>query len=710
MTLSSALVPVEWDRTAGNFLLTGEGFTYAFAADRDGAPLRHLHWGGPVDRADLPSLAAAGAARAGSNTWSYPRAHHEEVVAHGGRRFDDPTLLVEFADGVTALDLRYVGAEAEGERLTVRLTDAYRPLDVEVRYAVRGPALARSLTVTNLGDAPVTIHRARSANWPVPWQPGYHATTLSGGYAAESQVRRHPLTAGRFVLESRRGVPGHAYQPWLGVDGGADEAGGEVWSVAVAHGGSWTIAAELSGDGHLFVSAGIGDTGLRLPLAPGETMTLPETVGIYSPDGHSGLTARWHEYERRFVLPRPDQVRPVLYNGWEATFLDVRHDDQVALARYAKDLGVELFVVDDGWFAGRQDERSGLGDWRADRTKLPAGIAGLATEVHALGMRFGLWVEPEALTPDIELYRARPEWVQRWPDRHPTMLRNAYGLDLGNPEVQDYLVSILDTIVRDAGVDFLKWDLNRSLTEVDAAGQLRHEAGFRAVVDRLRAAHPDLWLETCASGGGRADLATLSRFELAWPSDNTDALERLRIQEGYAYVHSAQTMSCWVTDSPGYLTKRPIPLRFRFHVAMTGALGLGGKLAGWTDAERAEAAGYVARYREIRRTVQLGRRYRLAPAAAEYSALCCVAEDGSEAVVFVFAQTVRQDHGDPPLRLRGLDPNARYRDVDTGTEYGGGFLLHHGLKPLLSGDYASALVVLRRVGDTTHSEGDLIKP
>jgi alpha-galactosidase len=224
---------------------------------------------------------------------------------------------------------------------------------------------------------------------------------------------------------------------------------------------------------------------------------------------------------------------------------------------------------------------------------------------------------------------------------------------------------------------------------------LRHEAGFRAVVDRLRRAHPGLWLETCASGGGRADLATLSRFELAWPSDNTDAFERLAIQDGYAFVHSPQTMSCWVTDSPGYLSKRTIPLRFRFHVAMSGALGIGGRLGHWSATDLAEAAGYVARYKEIRETVQLGRRYRL-DAGADRSAVCCIAADGTQVAVFVFVQTVRQDCGDPPLRLRGLDPTARYRDVDTGVEYGGRFLTHNGLQPLLSGDYASELVILSR--------------
>lgn len=677
---------IHGDESSGAYLLTGDGFGYALAVGPDGSP-RHLHWGAPLTPVDLARLLDdAGAARVGSTTWSRPRAHTEELVTVGGARFDEPALAL--AD--RPLDPRPVASSVDGERLTVRLADG--PVEVALRYEVRGPALVRGLELHNTGTAPVTFVRAASATWPVPWQVGYHATTLGGGYAAETNVRRVPLGPGKLVLESRRGLPGHAFQPWLAIDDDAGEDHGEVWSVAVAHGGSWRLAADLSGDGHLHVTAGAGDAVLR--LEPGARLALPDTVGVYSAAGHTDLTHRWHDYERAFVLPRRDEVRPVLYNSWESTFFDVRHDDQVALARRARDLGVELFVVDDGWFAGRDDDHGGLGDWRADPAKLPGGVAALAEEVHALGMRFGLWVEPESVTPDTDLHRAHPDWVHRWPDREPTALRHSYGLDFGDPAVRDWAVGVLDALAHH--VDYLKWDVNRSLTDTPPGASLRHEAGFRSVVDRLRAAHPHLWLETCASGGGRADLATLSRFEMAWPSDNTDAYERLAIQDGYAYVHSPGTMSCWVTDSPGYLTRRPVPLAFRCHVAMTGTLGIGGRLADWTAAELAEAGEHVARYKEIRETVQLGRRYRLRT-DPDRTALCHVARDGSQVAMFVFARTVRQSHLDPPVRLRGLDGTARYRDPATDTTYTGAYLSHHGLRPALAGDYASALVVLTRV-------------
>jgi alpha-galactosidase len=696
-------VSIEWDEPSRCFLLTGDGFSYAFAVDRDGTPLRHMHWGGPISPADLTALAGS-SVRAGSGTWSRPRAHLEELVVHGGARFDECVLKVTFSDGVRALDLAYQGADIDGDRLAVHLLDRHRSFAVTLVYELRGAALCRWLEVTNSGAERLVLDRAASASWVVPWQECNYLTSLAGGYAAETRVTRSELTTGRLVLESRRGLPGHAHQPWLAVDGGAGEEHGEVWSVAVAYSGSWKLTAELSGDNRLHLVAGANDFDLRYELLPGARLSLPETIGVYARHGYSEMTSRWHQYERGHVLPRPHEVRPVLYNSWEATFFNVRHDEQVALAKRAADMGVELFVVDDGWFVGRRGEGAGLGDWSADPEKLPTGLDGLAAAVHGLGMRFGVWVEPESVSPDSDLFRAHPDWIYRWPDREPQRIRHSYGLDFGRADVRDWAFRTLDEIVRAGDVDFLKWDLNRSLadqgTQAEGNVWLNHVDGFHEVVDRLRRAHPGLWLETCASGGGRADLATLARFELAWPSDNTDALERLTIQEGYAFVHTPQTMSCWVTDSPGYLTRRSIPLRFRFHVAMTGMLGIGGNLGRWSTEEMAAAAGYVARYKEIRETVQLGRLHRLgSPRHAEQFALCYVAVDGGEVVVFAFAQTVRQNTWDRPVRLRGLESGATYEDVDTGRRYTGSFLSHHGLPSSLSGDYASELTVLRRVGE-----------
>ncbi|WP_203434223.1 alpha-galactosidase [Jiangella asiatica] len=685
------------------FLLTGSGFSYAFAVGADGS-LRHLHWGGPLGASDVAALLGDDARDFGSNTWSHPRAHTEELVQHGGRRLDETALKVEFADGVRALDLAYAGHRIAGDELAVTLTDRHYPFDAVLSYRVRPDegVLERRCELVNRGEHPVVVDRAASASWPLPWRPRWEATWLAGMYAAETQVTRRALGPGRLVLESRRGIPGHAAQPWLALDAGAGDTTGEVWSVALAWSGSWRLVGELAFDGRLHVTAGVNDYDLRLPLAPGTSWTTPVVAGVYTAAGHDDLTDRWHRYERRHVAPRPDTIRPVLYNSWEATFFDVRPESQVELARRAAGLGAELFVVDDGWFAGRDDESAGIGDWTPDARRFPDGLAPLAEEVHRLGMRFGVWVEPESVSPDSELFRAHPDWIFQWPTRPRTLARQTHLLALSRPEVRDHLVTALDGLLSSAPIDALKWDLNRPLTEasdgVDASSPwIAQVEGLYEVIDRVRALHPGVWIESCASGGGRADLGIMSRTEWTWPSDNTDALERLAIQHGYLRAHSPHTMMAWVTDSPTYLTKREIPLRFRFHSAMCGLLGIGGNLATWSTDELAGAAEHVTRYKHIRTTVQFGTVRRLdADAPDDVTALSYQAPDGGQLAVFAFAPSVRHLRRTVLLRLRDLDPAAVYVDADTGARHSGALLMHHGLRVPLVGDYASALVVLDR--------------
>ncbi|MCW3820500.1 alpha-galactosidase [Micromonospora sp. DR5-3] len=687
------------------FTLTGQAFSYIFAVDLDDVVLRHLHWGARLGDDDVSLLIYDAPRRIGSNTWSRPRAHTEELVAHGGLRFDECALKVEFSDGVRGLELAYADHEISGNELAVRLCDRHYPLDVVLRYRVYPGALERWMEVVNTGDDAIVLDRSASASWAPPWLATPMATWLPGMYAAETQVTRAPLGVGRLVLESRRGVPGHAAHPWMAVDGGADEEHGEVWSVAVAWSGSWKIVAEHAFDGAVHLTAGRNDFDLRQPLRPGESVVLPATVGVYSDGGYGELTRRWHTHERQHVVPRPRHARPVLYNGWEASFFTVAHDQQTALAKRAADLGAEMFFIDDGWFLRRFDETAGLGDWTADPDKLPGGLAALADEVHARGMAFGVWVEPEAVNPDSDLFRAHPDWIYQWPTRARSLARNTHLLDLGRPAVRSWMFEALDALLRSADIDALKWDINRPMSESGTAGSepaaIGHVRGLYEVIDRLRAAHPHVMIESCASGGGRADLGMLARTEWAWPSDNTDALERLAIQEGYGFVHSPHTMMCWVTDSPSYLGKRAAPLRFRFHVAMCGILGIGGDLTGWSDEEMAEAAGYVKRYKEIRETVQFGQLYRLAsPRRGEFSSLSYVASDGSQVVLFAFAQTVRYCVQTRLVRLRGLQPDAVYENVDTGGRFSAAYLVGHGLRVSLVGDYASELVVLRTVSPT----------
>lgn len=712
-------MPITYDEELRCFALHGDNVSYVLAVDGEpggavGARVRHRYWGPRIADSDLASLLYDLPTPGWSGTWSRPRAHTEEYVVHGGLRYDECALKVDFPDGVRELELEVTGHEVAGEELSVSLVDRRYDFHVVLHYRVRPAqdAVDRWVELANEGAGSVVLQRIASATWPLPQRPGPHLTSLVGRYAVETQLTRQRVNPGVHVLESRRGIPGHAAHPVVAVDyagerggaagTGASEEHGDVWSVALAWSGSWKISTQLAGDGALHVTAGVNDFDLRHELAPGDRLTLPVTTGIFSPAGFGGVTRRWHSYERSYVDPRPGVDRPVSYNSWEATFYDVECGQQIELARRAADLGVELFIIDDGWFRTGPGDESSLGDWRPAPHRFPNGLRALADEVHLLGMRFGVWVEPEMLNRDSDIFRAHPDWVYRMPGRTSHEVRHQLVLDLGRAEVQDAVLAALDDLVGSGDVDYLKWDMNRPLgtvgTPVAGAVWWNHVVGVHRVIDRLRARHPDLWIETCASGGGRADLAILSRTELAWPSDNTDAADRVAIQRGYSFVHPASSMLCWVTDVPAHLTKRTAPLSFRFHVAMSGVLGLGGNLLSWGEEENEQARRYVAQYKKIRSTVQHGQLHRLEPShGRDSSGICHISADGSEVAVFVFARAVAATAFEQYVRLRGLDPKASYVDTRTGRVMSGALLHSRGLVVELKGDLASALLTLRRL-------------
>ena len=642
----------------------------------------------------------------------------EEYPVDGGRRFAAPALEVRFADGSSPLEPRIDHVtEAEPGHLVIALHDRTRPLAWELHYRVPpdGDVLERwteFLHTGRPGDDPVLLIRYASAHWPLPQLPaGPRLSSVHGAWAAENRLRRTPLPVGETVLGSRRGHTGHDAAPWVALDdGSAGEESGEVWLAALAASGSWRITVQHTAAGRVGVIAGEGHEGTELSLAPGRRHTTAVTAALHTSGGFGEASRAFHTHLRGRVLPHPDELRPVLYNSWEATSFSVTEDNQLALARKAAELGVELFVVDDGWFGTRDDDGAGLGDWTPHRQRFPHGLRPLADEVHRLGMGFGLWVEPEMANRDSELFRTRPDWVLHLPDRDATELRRQLVLDLSREEVADWVLDRLRDIVRENAVDFLKWDFNRSFTEAGARGRpdgryphVHHARAVHRVLDRLRAEFPHLRIESCAGGGGRIDAGMLARTDQVWPSDNTDAVDRLAVHHGFTQVCPPGVMTAWVTDSPNPLTGRTVPLRFRFHTAMAGVLGIGGDLARWTGTALEEAAEFVALYKDVRPVVQHGRLHRLlAPGEGPLTAVQYVDRAAERCVVLVWrpaAGFAACRTPPPPLRLHGLDPDARYRDEDTGAQWSGATLGAFGLPvpDLGAGDHASALVRLRRV-------------
>jgi len=747
------------DKAAGTWLLEMRTSAYAFGLTEDGTALRHLHWGAPLPQEALAGLLTQ--AQAGPAAWeerltmSQDRA--DEYVPWGGLRFDEPSLKVDFADGTRGIEWRFTGQRSSRagaiSTLEIDFADVSYDLLVTLCYRVYDDfdVLERWASV-RLADSPgsaepagaagaAVVRQVHSANWWMPARDSWRLRYLHGGWGAETQLTSTVLSPGKLVLESRRGTTSHQLNPWftLDPDGTATEESGEVWSGELAWSGSWKIVYEVTPSGRVHASGGWNDFDWSHRLTAGSGLSTPQFAALYTAGGFGAASREWHAWQRAHVLGggsgsgagQQPVLRPVLYNSWEATSFAVNEEGQSRLAEIAAGLGVECFVVDDGWFTGRRDDRSGLGDWSVDREKFPDGLWPLISRVNDLGMRFGLWVEPEMVNPDSSLYREHPDWVYHFPHRTRTERRNQLVLNLARPDVASWVFTTLDRLLSEHNIEFVKWDMNRPFSEpgwpaaaggtgaagVSGAGMsgacvsgagvsgnperiwVDHVRNLYAVLDDLRAAHPGVEFESCCGGGGRIDLGILRRVEQVWTSDNTDAWDRIRIQEGFTQAYTPQAMMAWVTDSPNFLTGRELPLSFRFHVAMAGALGIGGDLHVWNPADLASAADLVATYKSIRPVVQQGRLYRLASVGRDsLGAHEYVSSDGSAVVVLIWWGPGQCRGGSARwLRLAGLDPDARYLDASTGREDSGAVLMREGLRLPADAGLAFGSVLVRLI-------------
>jgi alpha-galactosidase len=600
-----------------------------------------------------------------------------EYAADGQRPFLGADLAV--AGSVLTLALADV-AFLPDDGLRARFSDPLTGLVVTLRwrFAPGTDVIERWAVVENSGDAPVDLSRLGSAGFTVPTPSGATLSYLWGQWAQEFTPASVRLARGRFEIGSAQGVTGHQFSPCLAV-----ENGDAAYGIQLAWTGSWQITADLDVAGLTRVRAGRQLAEGPVTLAPGESVTTPVAAGIYSAEGLDGLAREWHAYERHLAGPRLERTRKVIYNSWEATAFDVTASGQLALADVAASLGVETFVVDDGWFVGRHDDHGGLGDWTPDPAKFPDGFGAFVDAVRAKGLDFGLWVEPEMVNPKSALYAAHPSWVYQSDGRPRTTIRNQYLLNLGRDDVYEFVRETLDALLSTYAISYLKWDFNRPRTEaardvsdVDGA----HVRNLYRILDHLRVAHPDVTVEGCAAGGARVDLAMAARTDVLWPSDNTAPLDRLRIQDGFLSAHAPHLMSSWVTDAEGMFDERPRSLAFRFVLACAGVLGIGADITRWSPASLSEAASWVARYKDVREVIQRGVVHRIGGPSERRCAVQYTLGDrvvvlawnagGLDGLDRVPARDIR-------LPLRGLDPRARYRH---GTQvYSGSHLMAVGL-------------------------------
>jgi alpha-galactosidase len=590
-------------------------------------------------------------------------------------RYDQHEIVVSGSPGLSPAHGLPTGRMSERETLRVHLIDPVQPFKVILNYRLtpEHDILERWIELKNEGDHTVTVDTCYFASIHVP--PGtIQLTTLSGSWAAEFTPTRQDLNQGIFILESRSVQTGHQANPFfmLNTPDRATEEGGTVYFGQLAYSGSWRITFEQITTRQIRVHAGYNPFDFKINLAPGDTHITPALICGVCQDGWGGASRRMHDFLLERVLPAPrgsQPWRPVLYNSWEDTYFDLDYDHQVTLARRAAAIGVELFCLDDGWFGDRRSDRAGLGDWYASPAIFPKGLRPLVDEVHQLGMKFGLWVEPEMVNRDSNLYRMHPDWVLHFPGRERSEARNQLILDLGRTEVVEYLQATLDSLVTENAIDFFKWDMNRNVSEPGSvAGQAiwyRHCESVYRIMDYLRRRHPNLDIQSCSGGGGRVDAGILARTDQVWVSDNTDALDRIQIQEGFSLCYPARVMEAWVTHNQNRITNRVWPLALRFDVAMRGILGIGTNLAGLSDVELAECAAYIAYYKRIRHIIQSGHLYRLqnlqtfGESVIEY-----VMPDGREAVCSVILRDFRPGSIRPLSPLRGLNSSGEYQVFD----------------------------------------------
>lgn len=716
------------------FFLQGPQSSYVLGVDVHGR-LLHLHWGARVspgslgqvvrnlDRAFSPNPIQA------DRTYSLDT-QPQECPTAGATDFRAAAVVVEHPDGTGLLDLvyerhaitagkprladlpaTYVEDPAEADTLTVTLIDRPSGVRVELAYSQfrDHDAVARSLRIINAGDAVRHVTAALSASIDLP-TADHRLLTLSGAWARERQVEVAPLRPGVQGVGSRRGTSSHQQNPFIALLApDAGEEHGEVRGLSLVYSGCFNAQVEVDQFAMARAQIGLQPPALRWKLAPGEAFQAPEAVLVYSGTGLGAMSRTYHRlYRTRLARGQfRDAPRPILINNWEATYFDFTSDKLVAIAAKAHEIGVELMVLDDGWFGARDGDRAGLGDWVVNEAKLPGGLTALAARIEQLGMRFGLWFEPEMVNPDSDLYRAHPDWCLHVPGRVRSQARNQLVLDLSRAEVREYVYEAVASVLRGARISYVKWDMNRHLTEVwspaHPAGEVHHRfcLGVYELLERITAEFPHVLFESCSGGGGRFDPGLLHYMPQVWTSDNTDAIARLAIQHGTSIVYPLSAMGAHVSAVPNHQNHRTTPLTTRGHVAFTGAFGFELDLNQLSPADLAAARALVVEYNQVRELLAAGDLYRLRSGADQtWAAWQVVAADAGAALVTFVRILAGSNEAIPVLRLRGLDPAALYRVTSAGepdADLGGDVLLAIGLRPLVRHDFTTKTWHLKRL-------------
>ena len=623
-----------------------------------------------------------------------------EILQENGSRISDFCYKSHTVSGgkpkLKGLPATYTESDSEAETLTLVLEDKVTGIELELLYTLFAGSgiIARSARFLNCGKKPVHLLKAMSLCMDLP-DHDYDWIQFSGAWARERYPKKRRLETGIQSVGSMRGHSSHEHNPFVILKRPtADEFQGEVIGFSLIYSGNFLAQAEVDTHDTTRVLLGINPEWFDWKLEPGEEFQTPEAVMVYTDRGMNDMSQTFHRlFQKRLARGYwRDRERPILINNWEATYFDFTEERIVEIAKKAKEQGIELFVLDDGWFGKRTSERAGLGDWKANPERLPEGITGLAQKVEELGMKFGLWFEPEMVNKDSDLYREHPDWILSVPERRQSQGRYQYVLDFSRKEVVDYIYDRMAEILGSGKVSYVKWDMNRSITEcwsaalpADRQGEVFHRyiLGVYDLYDRLNTAFPKVLFESCASGGGRFDPGLLYYAPQGWASDDTDAAERLKIQYGTSYCYPISSIGAHVSASPNHQIMRSTPLYTRANVACFGTFGYEMDLNRLTAEEQEEVKRQTAFMKKYRSVLQFGSFYRLeSPFEGNVTAWMSVSGDRKTAVVGWYRTLNGINMGYTRVKLRGLEPDSVYRVSEDGAlrgEYYGDELMNVGL-------------------------------
>ncbi len=650
----------------------------------------------------------------------------QEYAFFGSADLRKPSFHAQYKDGSRITKMKYAGHKIysgknalyglpstyEGEdknvqTLEITLLDELTGLKLILLYSAfeEKDAIVRSVRAENSGNSPIDIKEIMSMSIDMA-DDGYDFLHLPGSWARERHIERKPLISGTMKIESRRGSSSHHHSPFFALaKKEATEYSGDVYGFSFVYSGNFEAGIEKDTYNTIRAFMGINSFDFSWRLESGEMFTAPEVVMIYSENGLTDMSQRFHNlYKKNLARGKwRDKKRPILINNWEATYFNFDEEKILQIAKKAKSVGIELMVLDDGWFGKRNSDNCSLGDWTENREKLPHGIDGLAEEVEKIGMKFGLWFEPEMVSPDSDLYRAHPDWCLHVENREKSLGRNQLILDLSREDVCEYVVSFLTDILKRAKISYVKWDMNRNMTEVGSAilppqkqAEVSHRymLGLYKILETITKEFPDVLFEGCSGGGGRFDAGMMHYFNQYWTSDDTDGVERIYIQYGTSIVMPPTFMGAHISDVPNHQTQRVTPMKLRADASLCGQFGYELDITKMSDEELAEVKKQIEFYKSVRDVIHNGSMYRIvSPFEESRAAWEFVSEDKQTAVLcsYIMKKLPEMKHG--RIKMRGLKENALYRIRGTEHTFGGSVLMNYGIRAKEEKDYDSEILV-----------------